>query len=75
MIDGIDARGEEEGVEIGLFCGEECAQVLRLDEDKARSLHKHLGEAIERVYPGALGVDIPTGICEGEDETGEVAED
>ena len=60
MIDGIDARGEDDGVEVGLFCGEECVQVLRLDEDKARRLHKHLGEAIERVYPREPG-DAPTG--------------
>ncbi|MHB1540385.1 MAG: hypothetical protein ACYCV6_01255 [Steroidobacteraceae bacterium] len=61
MIDGIDARGDDEGVEVGLFCGEECVQVLQLDEDKARRLHKHLGEAIERVYPTEPGADVPTG--------------
>ena len=75
MIDGIDARGEDEGVEVGLFCGEECVQLLRLDEDKARRLHKHLGEAIDRVYPTGSGVDGPTGICGGSNETGEVSED
>ena len=51
MIDGIDVRGEDQAVEVGLFRGEECVQVLQLDEDEARRLHKHLGEAIERAYP------------------------
>jgi hypothetical protein len=55
MIDGIDVRDEDESVEVGLFCGEECVQLLRLDEDTARRLHKHLGEAIERVYSADPG--------------------
>ncbi|MHB1826786.1 MAG: hypothetical protein ACYCV6_03710 [Steroidobacteraceae bacterium] len=75
MIDGIDARGEDEGVEVGLFCGEECVQLLRLDEDKARRLRKHLDEAIERVYPAAPGVDVPVNIYGGSNDAGEVSED
>ena len=61
MIDGIDVRDEDGSVEIGLFCGEECVQVLRLDEDQARTLYRHLGEAIEWVYPGASGTKNPRG--------------
>jgi hypothetical protein len=64
MIDAIDVRCEDGRVEIGLFLGEECVQVLPLDEERSRELRRHLGEAIEEAYPSALGVE------DGPDEFG-----
>ncbi len=57
MIDAIDVRCEDGRVEIGLFLGEECVQVLPLDEERSRKLRRHLGEAIEEAYPPALGLE------------------
>ena len=53
MIDGIDVRAENCAVEVGLFRGEECVQVLQLNEAKARELLEHLGEAIDEGHPAA----------------------
>ncbi len=49
MIDSIDVRAEDGQVQVGLFHGEECAQVLPVGLDQARELHKALGEAIEEI--------------------------
>ena len=49
MIDSIDARAEDGQVEVGLFLGEECLQLVPLGLAQARELHGALGRAIEEI--------------------------